>query len=280
MVKPNDSFLKSETAAEALRARGIDPPSLGLILGSGLGSYAEGFTEAMSIPYHDIPHFPVSTVEGHAGSLVFGKVHGIPAVAMQGRVHAYEGHSAEMVAFPVHVLWQLGVRTLIVTNAAGGVNESWKPGDLVAIHDHLNLTGDNPLIGPNEKQFGPRFPDMSRLWSRELRDIAHRVAKKASIDLKEGVYAGVLGPNYETPAEVRMLRAMGADMVGMSTVFEAIVAGHLGMKLLGISCVTNLAAGVGDSVLNHDDVQAVAARVRTEFATLVDEVIAAIGESL
>lgn len=277
MVKPNDSFLKSETAAEALSAKGIEPPSLGLILGSGLGSYADSFTDVTSIPYHEIPHFPVSSVAGHAGSLVFGRVHGIPAVAMQGRVHAYEGHNARTVAFPVHVLWQLGVRTLIVTNAAGGVNEQFEPGDLVSIHDHINFTGDNPLIGPNEDQFGPRFPDLSQLWSRELRTLAHRVAKEASINLKEGVYAGVLGPNYETPAEVNMLRIMGADMVGMSTVFEAIVAGHLGMNLLGISCVTNLAAGVSNAVLDHDDVQEVAAQARTKFATLIDNIIAEIG---
>lgn len=278
MTAINDAFLTSETAADALRAHDFEPPELGLILGSGLGSYADGFEQALKIPYHDIPGFPVSTVAGHAGALVFGRIHGVPAVAMQGRVHAYEGHSAQTVAFPVRVLWQLGVRTLIVTNAAGGVNEQLEAGDLVAIVDHLNLTGGNPLIGPNEERFGTRFPDLSSVWTKRLRALARDVAASAGIALKEGVYAGVLGPNYETPAEVRMLRTLGADVVGMSTVYEAIAAGHLGMDLLGVSCVTNLAAGVGDTILDHDDVQRVAAQAHEKFATLIDAVVRGLGD--
>jgi purine-nucleoside phosphorylase len=177
------------------------------------------------------------------------------------------------------VLWQLGVRTLIVTNAAGGVNEKLEPGDLVAINDHINFTGGNPLVGVNEDKFGPRFPDLSKLWTPRLRQLAHDCAEQQGVTLKDGVYAGVLGPNYETPAEVRMLRTLGADVVGMSTVYEAIVAGHMNVDLLGISCVTNLAAGVGDSVLDHDDVQAVAARAHKKFAALVDAVVQKISES-
>jgi purine-nucleoside phosphorylase len=245
---------------------------VGLVLGSGLGRVADIVledSESLSIDYAAIPHFPTSSVEGHKGRLVYGKVGGEPVLLMQGRVHRYEGYTAAAVAFPTKVLVALGVDRLVLTNAAGGIADGMKPGDLMLINDHLNLTGDNPLIGRNDDRLGPRFPDMSATYTPELRDLVRAAAKDQGVELREGVYAGLNGPSYETPAEIRMLRTLGADAVGMSTVYEAIAAAHAGASVLGISCITNLAAGIGDDKLSHDDVKETAARVEKVFSELV-----------
>ena len=260
-------------AATMIRERDARPPTIGVVLGSGLGAFAERLADPVILPYAEIPEFPVSGVPGHAGRLVIGTLHGVTVAAMQGRVHAYEGFPPAEVVFPVRVLWHLGVRTLILTNAAGGIGDGFQPGDLALITDHLNLTGNNPLVGHNDDRFGPRFPDVSRAWTPGLHDIARRVANRVGVVLREGTYAGMMGPTYETPAEVRFIRTAGGHMVGMSTVHEAIAAAHLGMRLMGVSCITNMAAGLPGSVLDHDDVQAVAARAREGFQRLLDGVI-------
>lgn len=264
---------ESVEAANLLRERTSANPTLGLILGSGLGSFAERLENQRIVKYEDIPHFPTSSVAGHAGQLVFGELHGVSIVAMQGRVHGYEGWTPRQVVFPVRVMWQLGVRRLIVTNAAGGVRPEFLPGDLVLISDHLNLTGANPLTGDNDDRFGPRFPAQGDTWTEALRAIARKVAAARGVRLQEGVYAGMAGPTYESPAEVRMVHRVGGDLVGMSTVYEAIAARHMDMELLGISCVTNRAAGLPGAILDHNDVQEVAKRVRATFMKLVDGVI-------
>ncbi|MFD1270105.1 purine-nucleoside phosphorylase [Paenibacillus motobuensis] len=248
-------------------------PEVGLILGSGLGILADHIEQAVSISYADIPHFPQSTVEGHAGELLIGQVQGKPVVMMKGRFHMYEGYGPELTAFPVRVMKELGVKTLLVTNAAGGVNTSFTPGDLMLISDHLNMTGKNPLIGANDDELGPRFPDMSQAYSRRLRELARSVADKLGFSLQEGVYAGLLGPSYETPAEIRMLRTLGADAVGMSTVSEVIVASHAGLEVLGISCISNMAAGILDQPLSHAEVMETTDRVREQFLSLVQTII-------
>lgn len=271
-------FEQSLEAAESLRSQGVPSLGLGLILGSGLGPYADSFQSRVTIPYEEVPHMPVSSVEGHAGAFVFGTVHGVSAIAMQGRVHGYEGHSPARVAFPVRVLWHLGVRTLIVTNASGGIDPALAPGSLVCITDHINMTGGNPLTGVNDERFGDRFPDMSTVWTPRLIDLAEQCAQQEDVQLGRGVYAGVSGPTYETPAEVKMLRTLGGDIVGMSTVFEAIAASHMGMALLGVSCVTNHAAGVGEEALDHADVQRVAARAHKHFRALIDRIVERWGE--
>jgi purine-nucleoside phosphorylase len=244
-------------------------PELGLILGSGLGVLAELIEEAVVIPYAEIPHFPVSTVFGHAGELVVGRVKGKTVVLMKGRFHMYEGYSAEAVSFPVRVMKALGIQTLIVTNAAGGVNTNFEVGDLMLINDHINMTGRNPLIGPNEEALGARFPDMSEAYSRKLRKLAHKVAKEQGITLRDGVYIGLQGPTFETPAEIRMVRILGADSVGMSTVSEVIVARHAGVEVLGFSCVTNMAAGILDQPLSHEEVMETGERVKQKFLNLL-----------
>lgn len=248
-------------------------PEVGLILGSGLGILADHIEQAVSISYADIPHFPQSTVEGHAGELLIGHVQGKPVVMMKGRFHMYEGYGPELTAFPVRVMKELGVKTLLVTNAAGGVNTSFTPGDLMLISDHLNMTGKNPLIGANDDELGPRFPDMSQAYSRRLRELARSIADKLGFSLQEGVYAGLLGPSYETPAEIRMLRTLGADAVGMSTVSEVIVASHAGLEVLGISCISNMAAGILDQPLSHAEVMETTDRVREQFLSLVQTII-------
>ncbi|MCM3040211.1 purine-nucleoside phosphorylase [Paenibacillus motobuensis] len=248
-------------------------PEVGLILGSGLGILADHIEQAVSISYADIPHFPQSTVEGHAGELLIGNVQGKPVVMMKGRFHMYEGYGPELTAFPVRVMKELGVKTLLVTNAAGGVNTSFTPGDLMLISDHLNMTGKNPLIGANDDELGPRFPDMSQAYSRRLRELARSIANKLGFSLQEGVYAGLLGPSYETPAEIRMLRTLGADAVGMSTVSEVIVASHAGLEVLGISCISNMAAGILDQPLSHAEVMETTDRVREQFLSLVQTII-------
>lgn len=244
-------------------------PKVGLILGSGLGVLADYMENAVTLKYEDIPYFPTSTVEGHAGELLVGELKGVPVILMKGRFHMYEGYAPEITAFPVRVMKQLGVERVLVTNAAGGVNLEYEPGDLMLISDHLNLTGKSPLVGTNEAEIGPRFPDMSEAYSKALRQMAHEVAASQGITLREGVYAGMLGPAYETPAEIRMLRTLGADAVGMSTVAEVIVASHAGMQVLGMSCISNMAAGILDQPLSHSEVMETTDRVRETFLNLV-----------
>lgn len=248
-------------------------PEIGLILGSGLGAIADQIEDAEYYPYNEIPHFPVSTVEGHAGRLVIGKLEGKKVVAMQGRFHFYEGYPMQEVTFPVRVMKLLGIKTLIVTNAAGAVNTSYVPGDLMLINDHLNMTGNNPLIGRNLDEFGTRFPDMSNAYDSDLRKKVKEIAKSLNIELQEGVYACMTGPAYETPAEIRMLRTLGADAVGMSTVPEVIVAIHSGLKVIGISCMTNMAAGILDQPLDHSEVMETSAKAREKFITLMKNII-------
>lgn len=248
-------------------------PQMGLILGSGLGDYADSLEEAVRIPYSQIPHFPQPTVAGHVGAMVFGRKNGKPVVALQGRIHYYEGLAQREITLPVRVLAAIGVKQLLLTNACGGVNLHFAPGDLMLISDHVNLSGDNPLIGPNLDEFGPRFPDMSDLYTASLRGTVKQIAAQNGIALQEGVYGMYSGPNYETPAEIRMFRVLGADVVGMSTVPEALVAGHCGMQVIGISCVTNMAAGVLPQKLDHSEVMETAVRVRDKFQKLLDLIL-------
>lgn len=262
-----------QEAADYIRSKGKVSPKVGLILGSGLGVLGDYIEEAVEIDYKDIPHFPTSTVEGHAGELLIGTVKGTPVVLMKGRFHMYEGYGPELTAFPVRVMKELGVTTLLVTNAAGGVNTSYSPGDLMLISDHINMTGRNPLIGHNDPDLGPRFPDMSQPYSRRLRELAKQAAGQNGVPLQEGVYVGLLGPSYETPAEIRMLRTMGADAVGMSTVSEVIVARHAGIEVLGISCISNMASGILDQPLSHVEVIETTDRVREKFLNLVLAII-------
>ncbi len=257
-----------QTAA-AIRAKHPATPRLGLILGSGLGGYADTFQNRTVIPYEELPHFPKPGVPGHQGNLVLGEAEGIPAVALQGRAHRYEGYTMAQVAFPVRVLGSLGVRQLIVTNAAGGVSPEFSPGDLMLITDHMNLMGDNPLIGKDIDEFGPRFPDMSEAYDRAMRETALRAAAEHGITLRQGVYAALIGPAYETPAEIRMCRLLGADAVGMSTVPEVIVANHMGIAVLGISCITNLAAGMRPRKLSHAEVMEIAAQASERFVSVL-----------
>lgn len=259
--------------ASWLKARYPHQPEIALILGSGLGSIADHLEDAVAIDYHEIPNFPVSTVEGHAGRLVFGKLEGRQVVAMQGRFHYYEGWSLDEVTLPVRVFWRLGAKALIVTNSSGGINPDFRPGDLMLICDHLNLTGQNPLRGHNDSRFGPRFPDMTEAYDFEFRRQAMSAAKDLKMDLYTGIYAGLQGPSYETPAEIRMLRRLGGDAVGMSTVPEVIIANHCGMRVLGISCITNMAAGISDQKLTHDEVTLTAAMARERFTSLIHRVV-------
>lgn len=264
-------------AAAAVRARGGAAPQVGLILGSGLGDYADRFEGATAIDYGDIPHFPRSHVVGHKGRLVLGTRAGVRCVAMQGRVHMYEGHPAATAAFPARVLVALGAQIVIVTNAAGGLNPAWPPGTLMLIRDHLDLLRDHALRGPNDDRLGPRFPDMTRAYAPELRALVREAAGGAGVALEEGVYVAMPGPTYETPAEVRMLQTLGADATGMSTVPEVCVARHMGARVIGISCITNQAAGITGEALSHDEVTETATRVRATFERLLDAVLAALG---
>ncbi|MFD1018564.1 purine-nucleoside phosphorylase [Thalassobacillus hwangdonensis] len=248
-------------------------PTVGLILGSGLGVLADEITEPVVIPYSEIPHFPQSTVEGHKGQLVIGDLEGKQVIAMQGRFHYYEGYDMKQVTFPVRVMKELGIDTLFVTNAAGGVNESFQPGNLMIIEDHINNMGDNPLLGKNDNELGDRFPDMSQAYSRELIKHAEACADKLDLKIQKGVYVGNTGPSYETGAEVRMLRTLGGDAVGMSTVPEVIVASHAGIRVLGISCISNMAAGILDQPLTHDEVIETTAQVRQDFLSFVKETL-------
>jgi purine-nucleoside phosphorylase len=258
-------YIKSQTTVD---------PQIGLILGSGLGELADEIEEAVRIPYTAIPHFPVSTVEGHAGQLVTGRLHNKAVIAMQGRFHYYEGYTMQEVTFPVRVMKALGVEQLIVTNACGGMNPAFQAGDLMLIRDHLNMTGDNPLIGMNESALGPRFPDMSRAYTPELLTLVQETAQSLGIPIQQGVYAGITGPTYMTAAELTMLRMLGGDSVGMSTVPEVIVASHMAMKVIGLSCVTDMAIGESLEPLSHEQVIEVANRTKPRFISLVREIIA------
>lgn len=260
-------------AVRMIQDRSPVRPRIGLILGSGLGILAEEIEEAVNLPYEEIPHFPVSTVEGHAGRLALGRLEGKAVVAMQGRFHLYEGYPLEAVTFPIRVMKQLGVEIAVITNAAGGINESFRPGDLMLIRDHINFMFRNPLVGPNDPELGDRFPDMSEAYDADLRRLTRRVAEELGIDLKEGVYAAMLGPSYETPAEIRMLRTVGGDAVGMSTVPEVIVARHAGIRVLGLSCISNMAAGILPQPLSHEEVMETAERVKETFLRLVKGIL-------
>lgn len=275
-------YERVQRAASAVRALGLGDtiPQVGLILGSGLGGYADqlgalsGGEPPRAFDYGDIPGFPTSGVPGHRGRLVVGARAGVRCVAMQGRVHLYEGHSAAAIAFPARVLIALGAKILIITNAAGGLDPAWPPGTLMLIRDHIDLLRDHALRGPNDERVGPRFPDMTQAYAPELRALAQAAAAGAEIRVEEGVYAAMPGPTYETPAEIRMLRVMGADAVGMSTVPEVCVARHMGARVLGISCITNLAAGITGQALSHEEVTETAARVRATFERLLDATLA------
>ena len=262
----------AKQSAEYIQSKLKVTPEIGLILGSGLGILAEEIEDAVAIPYSEIPNFPVSTVHGHAGQLVIGQLSGKTVIAMQGRFHHYEGYTMDKVTFPVRVMKLLGVEKLIVTNAAGGVNKDFTPGDLMLITDHINMMG-NPLIGANDERFGPRFPDMSTAYDKEFQQLARTVAADLNIKIQEGVYLGLTGPTYETPAEIRMIRALGGDAVGMSTVPEVIVANHSSMRVLGISCITNMAAGILDQPLNHEEVIETTEKVKNTFLLYVKELV-------
>lgn len=268
-----DLSTKIKNAADYILEKSKYKPELGLILGSGLGAIADTIEDAEYYNYNELPGFPVSTVEGHAGRLVIGKLKGRIVVAMQGRFHYYEGYTMQEVTFPVRVMKLLGVEKLIVTNAAGAVNTNYTPGDLMIISDHINFSGANPLVGKNLTEFGTRFPDMSDAYDRELRAKVKDIAKDLNMTLQEGVYAMFSGPTYETPAEIRMARTMGADAVGMSTVPEVIIAKHSGLQVVGISCMTNMAAGILDQPLNHEEVMETSEKVRKSFITLMTKVI-------
>jgi len=279
-----DQFTQAESAAQLILSRTSLRPRIGLVLGSGLGAFADSLANSTCVPYEEIPAFPRSTAIGHAGRLVIGNVIGnagaVPVAAMQGRVHLYEGYSPQEVTFPIRVFGRMGIRAVILTNAAGGINRSYSQGALVVIGDHINLQGANPLVGGNDDRFGLRFPDMSQAYSRAYRAVAREEATRLDITPHEGVYAGLLGPSYETPAEIEYLRRIGADLVGMSTVAEVIAARHMGMNVLAISCVTNMAAGILDQPLSHAEVMETGERVKTIFEALLRAVLPRIAEDV
>lgn len=266
-------YERVEHAARFIHSRYGEEVRVGLVLGSGLGAFADELQEPVAVPYEEIQGFARSTVEGHAGRLVLGTIEGVPVAAMQGRFHYYEGYSFEEVVFPIRALGLLGVKSLVLTNAAGGINVEFSQGSLMVISDHLNLMGVNPLRGPHDARFGARFPDMSDVYSREYQEIAVAEAQEMGLELRRGIYAALSGPSYETPAEIRMLRILGADAVGMSTVPEAIIARQMGVNVLGVSCITNMAAGVLDQPINHEEVIETGARVRETFKELLRRII-------
>lgn len=268
-----EEFNHAESAAQFLFSQSSLRPLIGLVLGSGLGSFADELTDSARIPYAQIPFFPRSTAVGHTGQMVIGNSGTVPVAAMQGRVHLYEGYSPKEVSFPIRVFGRMGVKALILTNAAGGINLEYKQGALVVVTDHINLQGQNPLVGPNDDRLGSRFPDMTHAYCKPYREIALKSARALGKTLYQGVYAGLLGPSYETPAEIRYLRTIGADLVGMSTIPEVIVARQMGIKVLAISCVTNMAAGILDQPLKHEEVLETAERVRADFVTILRAVI-------
>jgi purine-nucleoside phosphorylase len=266
-------YERVEHAARSIRARFDEDVRTGIVLGSGLGAFADDLEDSLAIPYEEIPGFARPTVEGHAGRLVLGRVAGSAVAVLQGRFHFYEGYSRDEVTFPMRVFGLLGIKSVVLTNAAGGINIGFDQGSLMIISDHLNLMCTNPLLGPNDERFGARFPDMSEVYSREFQEIAVAEARSLDLELRRGVYAAMSGPSYETPAEVRMLRILGADAVGMSTVPEAIVARQMGMRVLGLSCITNMAAGVVDQPINHEEVMETGAQVRDTFRNLLRGII-------
>jgi len=280
-TSPNADYLTlASRAAQFILSLTTLRPNIALVLGSGLGGFADQLKDAVRIPYSEIPSFPQSTAIGHAGNLVIGGVDGIAVAAMQGRVHLYEGYSAQQVAFPVRVFACMGIKAVVLTNAAGGINSKYERGALVVIRDHINLQGQNPLVGPNQERFGPRFPDMTDAYNPQFRKFALDEAEHLGGDICEGVYAAMLGPSYETPAEIRYLRAIGADLVGMSTVPEVIVARHIGLEVLAISCVTNMAAGMSGEKINHDEVLETGIRVGEKFVALLRAVLPGIDDYL
>jgi purine-nucleoside phosphorylase len=266
----NAGFEQVEAAAAAVRTRCGPPPDTAIVLGSGLGDFADTLRDAIATPYGELPHWPASRVVGHAGRLVIGNAAGRRIAALAGRVHFYEGHDLATVVFATRVMGRLGVQRIVLTNAAGGINTAFAQGALMIIDDHINLLGSNPLVGANDDRFGPRFPDMSEVYSRRLREAADAAARARGVPVTHGVYAAVHGPSYETPAEIRFLRTIGADAVGMSTVPEAIAARHMGMEVLGISCITNMAAGILPQPLVHDEVMETARRVRGSFISVLE----------
>ncbi|MCL6512624.1 MAG: purine-nucleoside phosphorylase [Anaerolineae bacterium] len=280
LAKTTSEFTRAERAAKFLRAKTRLRPKIGLVLGSGLGAFADDFEQATRIPYQKIPGFPVATAIGHAGRLVLGLTEDVPVAALQGRVHYYEGYSMQQVVFPIRVLGRLGVRVVILTNAAGGINRRYRQGCLVVLRDHINLQGTNPLIGPNDERFGPRFPDLTQAYWKPYVTLALAEGRRLGLSVFEGVYAALPGPSYETPAEIRFLERIGADLVGMSTVPEVIAARHMGLRVLAISCVTNMAAGILDQPISHDEVLATGERVRDAFAALLRAVIPRIARDL
>jgi purine-nucleoside phosphorylase len=277
---PDDDFVTAESAATFLLSQTSLRPRIGLVLGSGLGGFADELSESTRIPYEQIPSFPRSTAIGHAGQMVMGKAEGIPLATMQGRVHLYEGYSPQQVAFPMRVFGRMGVCAVILTNAAGGINLKYKQGALVVVTDHINLQGQNPLVGWNDDRFGPRFPDMTHAYCQEYRDMVLAAAQALGKTVSEGVYAAMLGPSYETPAEIRYLRTIGADLVGMSTISEVIAGRQMGIKVLAISCVTNMAAGILDKPINHEEVLETGRRVRGDFIALLRAVLPRIAEDV
>jgi len=273
-------FERATRAAKFILAKTKLQPKIALVLGSGLGAFADEFGATTRIPYKKIPYFPQSTAIGHAGQLVIGRIGDVPVVGMQGRVHLYEGYTAKQVAFPIRVFQRAGIKAVIVTNAAGGINLSYSQGALVALRDHINYQAANPLIGPNDDRFGPRFPDMTHAYDAEFRRFVAEQGKRLKLNLHEGVYLALRGPNYETPAEIHAFRALGADLVGMSTVPEVLAARHSAMRVLGISCVTNMAAGVTGATLSAEEVFQTGARVKNDFIALLTAVIPQIAQSL
>jgi purine-nucleoside phosphorylase len=279
-AKPSQEFQRAEAAAKFILAKTKLRPRIGLVLGSGLGAFANEIAGAARIEYAKIPHFPRSTAIGHAGRMVIGKVADVPVAIMQGRVHFYEGYSMREVIFPMRVMARMGIRAVVVTNAAGGINRNFKQGCLVVLRDHINLQGTNPLIGPNDEHFGQRFPDMTQVYWKPYQAAALQDGKRLGIEIAEGVYAALTGPSYETPAEIRYLRTIGADLVGMSTVPEVIAAAHLGIRVLGISCVTNMAAGILDQPITTEEVMETGERVKADFVALLRAVIPRMSKDL
>ena len=276
----DDLFTRSDSGARYLLSQTPLRPKIGLVLGSGLGAFADQLSNATRVPYAQIPSFPRSTAIGHAGQMVIGNAGDVPVAAMQGRVHLYEGYSVQEVSFPMRVFGRMGIGAAVITNAAGGINLKYQQGALVVISDHINLQGVNPLVGPNDDRFGVRFPDMTRAYHKTYSTAAKEEAAKLGLALEDGVYAGLLGPSYETPAEIRYLRMIGADLVGMSTVAEVIAARHVGIKVLAISCVTNMAAGILDQVLSHQEVMETGEKVRAQFEALLRAILPRIAVDL
>ena len=279
-TKPSQEFQRAEAAAKFILAKTKLRPRIGLVLGSGLGAFANEIAGAARIDYKNIPHFPRSTAIGHAGRMVIGKVADVPVAIMQGRVHFYEGYSPQEVIFPMRVMARMGIRAVLLTNAAGGINTNFKQGCLVVLRDHINLQGTNPLIGPNDEHFGERFPDMTQVYWKPYQAAVLQDGKRLGIEIAEGVYAALTGPSYETPAEIRYLRTIGADLVGMSTVPEVIAAAHLGIRVLGISCVTNMAAGILDQPITTEEVIETGERVKADFVALLRAVIPRMNKDL